>query len=116
VAAPLTAFLISPLTEFVFQPFMTDGAGADLIGGWFGTGPARGIALVLMLLAVLGLVLTALALASRQYRTMSRHYLRGSHGAAGDVPEPAAEESRTADEAPAADVVAAQPGRVLTPA
>jgi DHA3 family multidrug efflux protein-like MFS transporter len=116
VAAPLTAFLISPLTEFVFQPFMTDGAGADLIGGWFGTGPARGIALVLMLLAVLGLVLTALALASRQYRTMSRHYLRGSHGAAGDVPEPAAEESRTADEAPAADVVAGQPGRVLTPA
>ncbi|PUB32236.1 DHA3 family multidrug efflux protein-like MFS transporter [Promicromonospora sp. AC04] len=78
VAAPLTAFLISPLTEFVFQPFMTDGAGADLIGGWFGTGPARGIALVLMLLAVLGLGLTAAALASRQYRAMSRRYLDGA--------------------------------------
>lgn len=31
-----------------------------------------------MLLAVPGLVLTAAALASRQYRTMSRHYRDGS--------------------------------------
>jgi DHA3 family multidrug efflux protein-like MFS transporter len=85
VAAPLTAFLISPLTEFVFQPFMTDGVGAALIGGWFGTGPARGIALVLMLLAVLGLALTVAALASRQYRTMSRHYLGG--GANDEAPD-----------------------------
>ena len=28
-AAPLTAFVIGPLTQFVFIPFMTDGAGAD---------------------------------------------------------------------------------------
>lgn len=43
-ASPLTAFLIGPLTQFVVIPFMTDGAGADTIGGWFGMGPARGIA------------------------------------------------------------------------
>ena len=34
VALPLvTAFLIGPLTQFVVIPFMTDGAGADAIGG-----------------------------------------------------------------------------------
>ncbi len=38
-AAPLTAFLMAPLAESVFMPLMTDGRGADLIGGWFGVGP-----------------------------------------------------------------------------
>ena len=37
-ASPLTAFLIGPLAQLVFIPFMTDGAGVDLIGSWFGTG------------------------------------------------------------------------------
>ena len=31
-ASPLTAFLIGPLAETVFMPFMTDGRGADGIG------------------------------------------------------------------------------------
>ena len=38
-ASPLTAFLIGPLAQFVFIPFMTTGAGAEAIGGWFGTRP-----------------------------------------------------------------------------
>ena len=74
-ASPLTAFLISPIAQFVVIPFMTDGAGADLIGGWFGTGPARGIALVFTVTGVLGLVLTLFALRSRQYRQLSELYL-----------------------------------------
>lgn len=41
-AAPLTAFLIGPIAEFIFIPFMTTGAGVDLIGSWFGTGPRYG--------------------------------------------------------------------------
>ena len=41
---------------------MTDGAGADAIGGWFGTGPDRGIALVFVLTGVIGLIVTVLAL------------------------------------------------------
>ena len=55
-ASPLTAFLISPIAQFVFIPFMTDGAGARAIGGWFGTGPDRGIALVFVVTALVGLV------------------------------------------------------------
>ena len=38
-----------PLAETVFMPFMTDGAGADWIGSWFGTGPERGLALMFTL-------------------------------------------------------------------
>lgn len=82
-ASPLTAFLISPLTQFAFIPFMTDGRGAAWIGGWFGTGPSRGIALVFVLTALLGLLLTGYALGSRYYRQLSARYagLPGTVGA-----------------------------------
>jgi DHA3 family multidrug efflux protein-like MFS transporter len=73
-ASPLTAFLIGPLTQLLFIPFMTDGAGAAAIGGWFGTGPARGIALVFVLVGVLGVLLTVYALNSRFYRRLSDRY------------------------------------------
>jgi DHA3 family multidrug efflux protein-like MFS transporter len=73
-ASPLTAFLIAPITEFFVIPFMTDGAGARLIGPWFGTGPDRGMALVFIATGVIGLVVTGLALASRPYRRLSRAY------------------------------------------
>jgi MFS transporter, DHA3 family, multidrug efflux protein len=73
-ASPLTAFLIGPIAQLVFIPFMTDGAGADTIGWWFGTGPDRGIALVFVVTAVIGLVVTILALSSRYYRQLSARY------------------------------------------
>ena len=69
-ASPLTAFLIGPLTQFVVIPFMTDGAGADAIGSWFGTGPERGIALVFTLAGLVGVLVTILALRSRYYRAV----------------------------------------------
>jgi DHA3 family multidrug efflux protein-like MFS transporter len=73
-ASPLTAFLIGPLTQFVVIPFMTDGAGAQAIGSWFGTGPARGIALVFTVAGLVGLVITVLAFNSRYYRELSAAY------------------------------------------
>jgi DHA3 family multidrug efflux protein-like MFS transporter len=73
-ASPLTAFMIGPIAQFVFIPLMTDGAGADAIGGWFGTGPDRGIALVFVLTGIVGLAATALALASPFYRKLSHAY------------------------------------------
>lgn len=76
-ASPLTAFLISPIAQFVFIPFMTDGAGARTIGGWFGTGADRGLALVFMLTGVVGLLATVLALRSRPYRRLSHRYVQG---------------------------------------
>ncbi len=73
-ASPLTAFLIGPIAQFVFIPFMTDGAGARWIGSWFGTGPGRGIALVFILTAVVGLAVTLWAMTSRFYRQLSEVY------------------------------------------
>jgi DHA3 family multidrug efflux protein-like MFS transporter len=78
-ASPLTAFLVGPLTQFIVIPFMTDGAGAEAIGSWFGTGPARGIALVFTLSGLLGVVVTLLAMRSSQYRRLSAAYA-GSTG------------------------------------
>lgn len=69
-AAPLTAFLIGPLTQFWAIPFMSDGAGADWIGSWFGTGPERGMALIFVATGVLGMVLTAAAWSSPAYRKL----------------------------------------------
>jgi MFS transporter, DHA3 family, multidrug efflux protein len=77
-ASPLTAFLISPIAQFVFIPFMTDGAGARMIGGWFGTGADRGIALVFVLTGIVGLIATGLALRSSPYRRLSRRYMTGT--------------------------------------
>jgi DHA3 family multidrug efflux protein-like MFS transporter len=75
-ASPLTAFLIGPLTEFVFIPFMTVGLGAELIGGWFGTGPARGMALVFTVAGIIGLIVTIIAFRSKYYRQLSDAYAR----------------------------------------
>ncbi|MES2994756.1 MAG: MFS transporter [Patescibacteria group bacterium] len=73
-ASPLTAFMMGPLAQFVFIPFMTVGAGAALIGDWFGTGPDRGIALVFTVTGIIGLIVTVLAFNSRAYRMLSERY------------------------------------------
>jgi len=73
-ASPLTAFMIGPIAEFIFIPFMTTGLGAELIGGWFGTGQARGIALVFTLAGMLGVVVTILAFNSKYYRQLTAVY------------------------------------------
>ncbi|MPY93966.1 MAG: MFS transporter [Acidimicrobiia bacterium] len=70
-ASPLTAFLVAPLAEVFFMPFMTDGRGAEWIGGWFGTGPERGIALMFTLAGLVGVIATTVARTSNSYRQLS---------------------------------------------
>jgi MFS transporter, DHA3 family, multidrug efflux protein len=70
-ASPITALLIGPIAQFVFIPFMTSGAGVELLGGWFGTGADRGLALLFTLAGVVGLVVTLLAMRSVAYRTLA---------------------------------------------
>ncbi|MEK7510939.1 MAG: MFS transporter [Patescibacteria group bacterium] len=77
LASPLTAFIMAPIAQFVFIPFMTTGAGVALIGDWFGTGPDRGIALVFIMTGIIGLIATLFALRSKQYRDLSKQYLKG---------------------------------------
>ena len=73
-AAPITAFLIGPIAQFWVIPAMTDGALADLIGSWFGTGPARAMALIFIVAGTVGLLVTLVALRSRPYRELSNRY------------------------------------------
>ena len=73
-ASPLTAFLISPVAQFVAIPYMTTGSGVELIGGWFGTGPDRGLALVFTATGLIGLVVTLVALRTRYSRRLSARY------------------------------------------
>ncbi len=73
-ASPLTTFLIGPIAQAWVIPYMTDGAGADAIGSWFGTGPERGMALIFIVAGFIGLVVTIIALNSRPYRDLSHRY------------------------------------------
>ena len=85
-ASPLTSFLVGPLAQLVAIPFMTDGAGVDLIGGWFGSGRERGMALIFTIAGLVGLVATAIASGSRWYRSLS-----ASTAASGDEDQRVAE-------------------------
>ena len=93
-AAPITAFLIGPIAEFGLIPYMESGSGQQDFGWLLGDGDARGIALVFVASALVGLVATALALVSRSYHTLSRAYDEASPsptgGAAGAAAEPSA--------------------------
>ncbi|MGY1604718.1 MFS transporter [Geodermatophilus sp. SYSU D00815] len=96
-ASPLTAFLMAPLTEFVVIPFMTDGAGARAIGGWFGTGPTRGIALVFVVTGLIGVLAVLAAFASSAYRRLG-----AAHAAARDEGTPAGAPDAVGDPGPTA--------------
>ena len=73
-ASPITAFLIGPIAQLIFIPFMTTGSGADSIGSWFGTGADRGLALLFTVAGLIGLVVTLLAMRSYSYRALSEKY------------------------------------------
>lgn len=75
-ATPITAFLIGPLTQFIFIPFMTTGKGVELIGSWYGVGDARGIALVFTFASIIGLIVTIIAIKSKYYHLLSKSYLK----------------------------------------
>lgn len=71
-ASPLTAFMIGPIAQYIFIPFMTTGKGVDLLGWWFGTGMDRGIALLFTVTGILGLIVTLFAMRTRAYAKLVR--------------------------------------------
>jgi len=73
-ASPITAFLIGPVAQLIFIPFMTTGVGVELIGDWFGSGRDRGMALLFIVAGVIGLIVTLIAMRSSAYRTLSASY------------------------------------------
>ncbi len=75
-ASPIMAFVIGPVAQFIAIPLMSDGgAGAEMIGSWFGTGYARGIALVFTVAGFLGLATTTIFYNSKFYKELSKAYM-----------------------------------------
>ena len=93
-AAPVTAFLIGPIAQFWVLPSMTNGTLAELIGPWFGTGPERGLSLIFVITAFIGLAVTLIALRSKPYRRLSDRYMNAPDLAEGVVEAPASTPSR----------------------
>ena len=73
-AAPLTAFIIGPVAEYLLIPYMNSDAGREALGWLLGDGQARGIALVFILSGVAGMIITVIALLSRPYHQLSEAY------------------------------------------
>jgi DHA3 family multidrug efflux protein-like MFS transporter len=73
-ASPLTTFMIGPIAQYVTIPFMTTGAGVTLIGSWFWTGDARGMALIFCIAGLLGFIVSVLARFSPSYHKLSKAF------------------------------------------
>jgi DHA3 family multidrug efflux protein-like MFS transporter len=74
-AAPVTAFLIAPIAEFLIIPYMNSDAGRSSLGWLLGDGQARGIALVFLVAGLLMVLLAVGAFFTRSYRIISNQYL-----------------------------------------
>ncbi len=78
MVAPVTTVAMGPVAQYVFIPFMAEGARGDrLIGSWFGTGVNRGIGLFFLLVSLVGLVVSILVFASPAYRKVKVVYEEG---------------------------------------
>jgi DHA3 family multidrug efflux protein-like MFS transporter len=75
-AAPITAFLIAPIAQFLIIPYMNSDAGRSDLGWLLGDGQARGIALVFLIAGIVMVLVAVGAFFTRSYRTISAQYLR----------------------------------------
>lgn len=75
-AAPITAFLVAPLAEFIIIPYMNSDAGKSELGWLLGNGDARGIALVFLVSGLIMVVVSLLAFTTKTYRHISAFYAK----------------------------------------
>ncbi|PRB75242.1 MFS transporter [Arthrobacter sp. MYb214] len=80
-AAPITAFLIAPIAQYLVIPFMRSPAGDDRFGWLVGQGQARGIALIFLAGGLIMIVVALLAMGTSQYRKLSTIFQAESPGA-----------------------------------
>lgn len=75
-AAPITAFLIAPIAEFLIIPYMNSNTGRDTFSWLLGTGETRGIALVFFIAGFVMVAAALLAFTSRAYKSLSLMYAK----------------------------------------
>lgn len=73
-SAPISAFMIGPLAEFLIIPYMKTPAGANQFGWLLGSGQARGIALVFVIASLIMFIVVLLAFRTKAYRNLSQFY------------------------------------------
>lgn len=75
-AAPITAFMVAPIAEFITIPYMNSDAGKSDLGWLLGSGEARGIALVFLVSGLIMVVVSLLAFMTKTYRHISAFYAK----------------------------------------
>ena len=113
-AAPITAFLIAPLAEFLIIPYMNGDAGRRQWGWLLGEGEARGIALICLWAGLIMVLAAGLAFFTRSYRRLTALYAEAPEQdiPAQDDPVEGASDAVPADGAViASDPVSARGGR-----
>ncbi|MBW8763360.1 MAG: MFS transporter [Microbacterium sp.] len=114
-AAPVTAFLIAPIAEFLIIPYMRTPEG-DRHWGWLlGEGEARGIALICLFAGLIMVVAGGLAFLTRSYRKLTDLYAHAPAQEAGEgevdaIASPSLEAAPSGASAPI-DPVSARGGR-----
>lgn len=73
-AAPITAFAIAPIAQFLIIPYMDSQNGQDAFRWLLGDGAARGIALVFLIAGSLMVVVAVVAFSTKSYRFLSKQY------------------------------------------
>lgn len=88
---PLAYLVAGPLADRVFEPLMADGGGLSAsLGSLLGVGPGRGVALMLVLLAVLTVSVTWLSALSPRLRRIEQELPEETSPAQGEAPVPVA--------------------------
>lgn len=75
-AAPITAFIIAPIAEFLIIPYAKTEAGSAALAPLLGTGEARGIALVFLIAGLIMAVAAALAFLTKSFGRLSVFYAK----------------------------------------
>lgn len=75
-AAPITAFLVAPIAEFIIIPYMRSSQGQSDLGWLLGDGEARGIALVFLISGLFLATAALIAFTTKTYRHISAFYAK----------------------------------------
>ena len=75
-AAPLTAFVVAPIAEFMVIPYMRSDAGNATFGWLLGAGDMRGVALIFLVSGLVMVGVSLLAFTTKTYRYISDSYTK----------------------------------------